>query len=300
MKKIILLLILSTFTHKAFNQNYISFPTSNAIWNEHYNSEAFNCNYYYSIIGDTVISGTTYHNIIKQQFPYAAENFGGFRENSQKQIYFYSYLHSTEFLIYDFSKIAGDTIFFDNAQPYGYLPYIIIENVDSALVQYSDPLGNSGVEYRKRFITNRVYPFYYNPLIQYSEIWIEGIGSNRGLLSVITLEPTCFCSWGLDNFIHNDTTYYFEQHLYNSLTNNTLKQEFQIYPNPSSGLICIKYQKNNDVYKLELVNLTGEIVYSDILNGNYKEIDISFLEKGIYFIKVESQKNTFIDKVVIY
>ena len=289
-------------TFNAFNQNYTPFPTSNAIWNEYFTGDSYNYTNIISMTGDTVVSGTTYHNITRQQLPYEAQNIGGLRENSQKQVFFYSYPDSTEFLIYDFSKVAGDTIYFDNLMHYVFYysrPNIVIENIDSAIVTFYDNLGNSGSEYRKRFITNKIYPNYYNPLIQYKEIWIEGIGSNKGLLSVLTPEPTCFCSWGLDNFVHNDTTYTIYAYEYNSIPNNILKSEFQIYPNPSNGLIWINYQKNEILYKFEVFNLTGEIIRSGKLINNNKAIDLSSLDKGIYFLKAYSQQSTFTEKVVI-
>jgi len=61
------------------------------------------------------------------------------------------------------------------------------------------------------------------------------------------------------------------------------QDELSIYPNPSSGIV---YIKNNSLKEnqISIVNLVGQIVYSREISENEAKIDLSDLEKGIYFV----------------
>ena len=70
---------------------------------------------------------------------------------------------------------------------------------------------------------------------------------------------------------------------------------FNAYPNPNNGMFTIDMTANKmDDYSLELYNSLGEIVYTEKLNqfvGDYKkQLNISDLRKGIYFLNVRSSK----------
>lgn len=56
----------------------------------------------------------------------------------------------------------------------------------------------------------------------------------------------------------------------------------KIYPNPTEGLIDIR--KENDPKKIEVIDLSGKIVYKEDFTP---QIDLSFLSKGMYFIKTD-------------
>ncbi|MBL7900084.1 MAG: T9SS type A sorting domain-containing protein [Crocinitomicaceae bacterium] len=61
--------------------------------------------------------------------------------------------------------------------------------------------------------------------------------------------------------------------------------DFLIYPNPSTNKICLIGNFINNDFSYSVIDLQGQIV----LNGkNHSEIEISELEPGVYFIKIES------------
>ena len=64
-----------------------------------------------------------------------------------------------------------------------------------------------------------------------------------------------------------------------------------IYPNPTYDLITIK---GEGVIKVSIVDVTGKIV----LESKQKQIDISSLAKGIYWVVLVSEKNNSIKKMV--
>ncbi len=76
----------------------------------------------------------------------------------------------------------------------------------------------------------------------------------------------------------------------NSLTNN--KKLFKLFPNPTTGKITVQA---DGIEKIEVLNLQGKTVYT----GNEMEIDLSYYSKGIYFIKVTTEKAVVVEKVVL-
>lgn len=63
-----------------------------------------------------------------------------------------------------------------------------------------------------------------------------------------------------------------------------LKNEFNVYPNPTNGLLNIDYNKNID--KLTVYDLSGKMM---LQNKNTKQIDVSNLTPGTYLIEVVNQ-----------
>jgi hypothetical protein len=61
-----------------------------------------------------------------------------------------------------------------------------------------------------------------------------------------------------------------------------------IFPNPASTLVTIETLKSGLTY--QLVNSTGEVVMNGILESSHKQIDISNLSKGIYFLNIENKR----------
>lgn len=75
--------------------------------------------------------------------------------------------------------------------------------------------------------------------------------------------------------------------------------DFIISPNPNSGMFNIQSSGSQD-FKTEIINTLGEKVY-EINNQNKKsaEINISYLPKGMYLVKIICNNNTIIRKVII-
>ncbi len=65
---------------------------------------------------------------------------------------------------------------------------------------------------------------------------------------------------------------------------NSIIEELSLFPNPTNGIITIGSDKN---YQLEIYSVDGKI----ILNNFGKQIDISGVQKGTYFLKI-TQENT--------
>lgn len=80
-----------------------------------------------------------------------------------------------------------------------------------------------------------------------------------------------------------------------------IKNSISIYPNPSNNHINILVNNNISENKIEITDLTGKIIFVKFCNNNTETneiIDISKLNKGVYFIKVENIEQTQIIKLI--
>ena len=62
-------------------------------------------------------------------------------------------------------------------------------------------------------------------------------------------------------------------------------KEFSIYPNPSNTLITIETGISN-LYNIEIISLNGQLMYNKEMEGSSHQIDLSSLQKGVYFITI--------------
>ncbi len=75
-----------------------------------------------------------------------------------------------------------------------------------------------------------------------------------------------------------------------------------IYPNPTTGLITLSFDQNSGMTEILVLSTLNKLVYTESVNataGKRLEIDLSNLVKGIYFIKLKSEKKEEILKVII-
>ena len=64
------------------------------------------------------------------------------------------------------------------------------------------------------------------------------------------------------------------------------------YPNPFQNKIYLNFNNKLEKYNVELISILGESVFSKDYHTN-SEVEINFpdnMEKGIYFLRINSQK----------
>jgi hypothetical protein len=64
------------------------------------------------------------------------------------------------------------------------------------------------------------------------------------------------------------------------------KESLSIYPNPTEGLVNVVRNESSET-ELMVVNVNGQVVYKERATGQQMRMDLSFLEKGVYFIRVD-------------
>lgn len=92
--------------------------------------------------------------------------------------------------------------------------------------------------------------------------------------------------------------------IYQTITISTLdvnhvaaKERFIIYPNPAKNVISIK--SGNDVFitAVRIFDITGREVKAE--KSNFKQIDISQLNAGVYWLEIRSTQGTVTEKIVV-
>jgi photosystem II stability/assembly factor-like uncharacterized protein len=71
--------------------------------------------------------------------------------------------------------------------------------------------------------------------------------------------------------------------------------DIEVFPNPSSCLI--HFETTEKLIRIELYNMTGENIWNEKFHSE-NTINISSLVKGVYLIKLFSEKNVWIEKII--
>jgi len=82
--------------------------------------------------------------------------------------------------------------------------------------------------------------------------------------------------------------------------NEEVNEDITIHPNPSTGRFQLTMAGGGSVSRTQvfIYNVLGEIIYQSEITTPQSEIDISNQSKGIYFVKVISGDEVFVDKIV--
>ena len=67
-----------------------------------------------------------------------------------------------------------------------------------------------------------------------------------------------------------------------------------IYPNPVKDILTLDFQGNVKIYSFSILDLSGKVV----LIGSSKNINMTLLDNGIYFLKVETEKGIITRKIL--
>jgi len=79
--------------------------------------------------------------------------------------------------------------------------------------------------------------------------------------------------------------------------------DFNIFPNPSSGIFTITKSNNlNQPIEIKLVNTLGELIFKQAIskNQNSIDVDISSYNKGIYFLYLSIDNEQVVKKIIKY
>lgn len=89
----------------------------------------------------------------------------------------------------------------------------------------------------------------------------------------------------------------------NNATNDFAISTISIYPNPSNGEFNLNIDsKTANNYTVEVINAQGKMVYTSSLKGSntYNEkINISQLAKGVYMVRIKSDNNVTVKRVIV-
>lgn len=80
------------------------------------------------------------------------------------------------------------------------------------------------------------------------------------------------------------------------LVNEDFDSHFTLYPNPVKDIVNIDILKDGR-YQLEILDVMGNVVADRELTNNI-ELDISFLAKGVYFVRITQNQQSYTTKFI--
>jgi hypothetical protein len=289
--KNLLPLVFLTVSIITLGQNQIRFDNSGAMWTvaktyPHANLQ--NPNFIETSTkvlgynGDTLIGSDQWVKMYKSSDSNFLSNLayqGNIRETNGIVAYMdtNNYVHT----LYRFNLQVGDSVLY-NFESGDY--YLKVESIDSIVINGA---------YYKRFHFQEAW----FPPLYLKEVWIEEIGSIHGPL--FPANPKFFETESPDSayltcFMFNNSTLWnnpnYAQCYINIIlgTENLTKSEIKIFPNPVNNHLSVEFPDYlKDRPDILINDLQGRIIkcpYENYLNT--VEINVSSLDKGIYFMQI--------------
>lgn len=86
--------------------------------------------------------------------------------------------------------------------------------------------------------------------------------------------------------------------LFLQLTPHEISNQIKFYPNPVNDVLSLE-SENLKIFMVEVLNPEGQQIYQvKINNQNEFKINTSNLSKGIYFVKIYTEKGTFVKRIL--
>lgn len=129
----------------------------------------------------------------------------------------------------------------------------------------------------------------------------NGIPSDSCPYILHPTQTTTYTAFVMTNTGCIDSLFYTVYILPLSLDNEEDKFHLSLFPNPSDGHFCVKWE-NGSVFSLEIFEVHGKKIYAESVGKTAKkqhELDISFLPKGIYYINICIDGQTFWQKLIL-
>ncbi len=83
-------------------------------------------------------------------------------------------------------------------------------------------------------------------------------------------------------------------------TIDSIENSINLHPNPTHGILNIDYNTTTPKdLKLEIRDILGKKTFSTSIDNQIKSLDLSFLNKGIYFAAFKNNETTIVKKIII-
>lgn len=77
------------------------------------------------------------------------------------------------------------------------------------------------------------------------------------------------------------------------IENPEFSGKFNIYPNPADETLYVTIDGDVNEYKFMIYDISGKLLKTQIINSNTNKIDINRFNKGLYFLKITSEKESY-------
>ena len=83
-------------------------------------------------------------------------------------------------------------------------------------------------------------------------------------------------------------------------SSSSINDGWNVYPNPSTGaLYIVNASSSKETSQVQVLNAIGQVVLEETITSNYKNIDLCKLNNGVYFVKISSENNSIVKRVVL-
>lgn len=240
----------------------------------------------FEVVGDTTLNDLSYQKINYNRSIFPLENNGLFyiRKDTSEKVFGRVNADSSDYLLYDFGKTAGDT--FSVGLP-GYWPYPVKIRVDSTATSFL------GMSRKVMYVTT------YAIQNDFNDIFVEGIGSLNSWFiypgtPIFAIDAP---SYLLQCYSDNDTVVY-RRSLNYSCNNDTsvgwsIEKELwnnviRVYPNPATDIVYVQTPVNQLSVTFNLTDVTGREILTELLIGDIIAIPVTTLSKGLYLYSIRS------------
>ena len=185
----------------------------------------------------------------------------------------------SEILLYDFTANVGDSLVC------GYGDYFVLDSISIEQI--------GGVD-RKKFWFGLEYDFTGEPYAM--ETWIEGIGSDLGLLYCGSYY---FCGGYYRALcFHQDGELIWQNPEYDACVITSVEEindkVISVYPNPAMETVTID---GVEAAEVQVYNVLGQLVKT--VRGT-NEIDLSGLVDGVYLLRImDAERKTFMARMIV-
>jgi len=97
-----------------------------------------------------------------------------------------------------------------------------------------------------------------------------------------------FITWNtnLGQWMTGDRSSYYYSDINDTGIDDNLPTPFEVYPNPTQNYIMIKSARPFESARIELFDVTGKKVMSEILSGNRQQVPVGALNSGLYYYRI--------------
>lgn len=237
---------------------------------------------------DTTISETEYKTLWKNDNE-GTTYYGAIREEETTGRCWYRFPYSeSDGLIYNFSLMSGDTALLINQFLGTDTIKLVVTGRDSIFIDQQWHL--------RLALTNFS--------LSWQEWWIEGIGSQWGLLNAGSSFYTgvcggqeLLCFWEDGVQLYQNPAYPVCEFPTTAINANRHNKELKVHPNPAQQTINVTYTTPAAI--LTLTDIQGKTVIRESFSGGNHRMNVAGLPEGIYILRITDNLYTATRRLVI-
>jgi len=287
MKTTVIALFCLILAGKTFGQEYYPLVVENNTWNVMVagvgpNFDTVFSTVSYKLTGDSVINSVTYKKMYQswEEIPETWDLYGFMREDANKKVWLKTEFVTQEFLMYDFSVLAGNTV------TVGQDPVaLLVDSITTVII--------SDTERQKFWFSCPDNQYYF-------ETWIVGVGSDKGIVwsgSALLVggfhELLCMSNNGEQIYMNPKHDFCY---INTVKIDENIAESIQIYPVPATDNLKINNLNSFEINSISIIDFSGRSI--KVFEPNSGFIDLSTLISGIYFIKISYENGEIVKKFV--